>query len=103
MNNQIAIYEDSNWGINDGEVAGGYLYILNKSLEYWQNEDISGGHGNDIMQPLVLAQVDAAGYLFGWTKAWLWDELPTPNERIKAGLGTAMQFSFVRGLGWVIK
>lgn len=101
INDHINLYENTTWGENQGELISGYLYIMKGSLEYWNGEINQGGDNNK--QTFALVQVDAAGYLYGWFKAWAIDKLQNENDRIKAGLNTGLQFSFVRGLGYVIK
>jgi len=95
LDDHITTYSNTSWGEGEGKVVGGYLYIMRASLNYWE-----------VVQPeefiVVLAQADAAGYLYGWAKSWLGGE-PTSNGRINAGVSTAAQFSLVRALSIAIK
>lgn len=101
LEEHISIYENTTWEENEGSLVGGYLYLLSGSLDYWNGEINSGGNNNK--QTLVFAQVDGAGYLYGWFKAWAIDKYQNEECRIRAGLTMGLQFSFVRGLGYVIK
>lgn len=47
----------------------------------------------------VTAQIDAAGYLYGWTRAWVGGDT-SQSSRIKAGLNTAAEWS--AGY-WIVK
>lgn len=101
IDEHIMLYESTPWEEGQGSSIGGYLYVMKGSLEYWNGEINDNGDNNK--QTLALVQVDAAGYLYGWFKAWVIDKYQNEECRIKAGLTMGVQFSFVRGLGYVIK
>lgn len=92
----------------------GFLHTLLYSNSFWDSR--TDGDGNlmnfeiiddpdnpsmppvvliPMLSPITVAQIDAAGYLYGWTQAWLVDQLPNPECRIAAGQRMAMQWSAV--------
>lgn len=101
IDEHIMLYESTSWEEGQGTLIGGYLYVMKGSLEYWNGEINDEGDNNK--QTLALVQVDAAGYLYGWFKAAFFDNYQNEECRIRAGLMMGLQFSFVRGLGYVIK
>jgi hypothetical protein len=66
------------------DLINGTLEIGLNSYLFWKRDDVvlDGPKG-------IVIQADAAGYIIGWAKAWLWDDLPTSKDRINAGLGAA--------------
>jgi hypothetical protein len=66
------------------DLINGTLEIGLNSYLFWKRDDVvlDGPKG-------IVVQADAAGYIIGWAKAWLWDNLTTSKDRINAGLGTA--------------
>ena len=92
-------YNSRSWPEDAGHCIGGFLNIARSSAQFWKER-----------QPIYnrytlpgwirgwgFPQFDAAGYIVGWTKAWLWDELDTPNKRIGAGLAKAAEWSGISG------
>ncbi|OJV50753.1 MAG: hypothetical protein BGO31_00900 [Bacteroidetes bacterium 43-16] len=91
----------------------GFLHTLLHSNAFWAARTNVNGGLNDfeitdpnnpsappivlvpMVGPMTIAQVDAAGYLYGWTQAWAVDQLPNPECRIAAGKRMAMQWSAV--------
>ncbi|WP_222165825.1 hypothetical protein [Edaphocola aurantiacus] len=88
------------WIANEGDLAGGMIFIALYSSKLWSPTNNNNNPGGLEAPPSITAivQADCIGYLYGWGKAWLWDELPTPKERMKAGLGTALEFSLMKRL-----
>jgi hypothetical protein len=88
LNSVITTYNNQTWSSgDDGNAAAGVLYIARASAGYWRND------GTTTEPPTTFIQADAGGYLYGWFKAWLYDQLDTPEARIKAGLDAATAFS----------
>jgi len=73
----------ANYSGSNSLISGALEIGLNSYL-FWKRDDVvlDGPKG-------IVIQADAAGYIIGWAKAWLWDDLPTSKDRINAGLGTA--------------
>jgi len=105
----LTTYNGMTWQSNNGDAIGGYLRIVISSTTYWKNYYDSTGQGNvqnaggpgpgfvktlvSWFKKLALPEADAAGYIFGWGKSWLWDQKPTATERIKDGVGSAIKLS----------
>ena len=91
----LVAYNSRSWAEDEGHAVGGFLNIAKNSAEYWKNR--SGVMQASKMPPWIkgwgLPQFDAAGYIIGWGKAWLWDELNTQKKRIGAGLSKAAEWS----------
>ncbi len=101
----LEIYNSINWGLENGHAVGGFLHIAKKSAEFWKNNEWNPPYESYItfkLPPWIrrwgVAQFDAAGYLKGWGKAWLWDEEESASKRIKAGISTAVDWSGFSGL-----
>lgn len=105
----ITEYNEDNWGENQGELAGGMLYIAQSSVNYWYSQISNPNFPPIYVNPpsqtmvapviagliaagLTVAQIDSAGYLYGWWKSYNSGE-KNPKKRIKAGLSTAIDFS----------
>ena len=93
-----------------GEAVCGLLSIMNSSNEYWHNaSSLSVTTPSDPPIPLdpIIVEADCVGYLFGWGRAF-WDDQTrfnnqkdfsnNANNRIMAGLWSAMSVSFVKAL-----
>jgi hypothetical protein len=89
LDDLIARYNSHSFDNGAGSLAGGALLIARSSAGFWRDYSTSVNPA----PAMVVVQADAAGYIYGWTKAWLFDELPTPSQRIKAGLSMAMDVS----------
>ncbi len=83
-------YNNIDWEVGEGELAGGVLNIALGSSYYWQDNDIGGSPSLEI-----IIQVDAAGYLWGWGSA-LADGVGNPNDRIGQGIHTAIEWGLCR-------
>lgn len=73
--------------LGDNELIIGALNVGISSAEYWQDFSAVGPNGDPVLYDANIVAMDAGGYIVGWAKAWLIDQLQTPKERIKAGLG----------------
>lgn len=97
----LTIWGSTSWGPSEGEASGGFLHIMKASASYWRDNPVSTTENPNDLPPLyTLAQVDAAGYLYGWSMAVAEEidangSLSTANEgkRIRAGLRTAGAWS----------
>jgi len=100
-NAMLKEYYSFRWGYGEGNAVGGFLNIAKSSAEYWKSKYLSAPAVFNGRIPWYKAwgipQFDAAGYLYGWGKAWAWDELNTPGKRIKAGLTKAADWSGIAG------
>lgn len=97
LNSVITTYNNQTWSSgDDGNAAAGVLYIARASAGYWRNDNTNSDPA------AFLVQVDAAGYLFGWAKAWLYDQLDTPEARIHAGFGMACIASGMRTINTIL-
>lgn len=102
--NLLNEYNSYTWVSGNGYAAGGYINILKSSAEFWREQYLNGyfnqisGRVNGFWKSWGIIQFDAAGYIFGWGKAWLWDEKPTASERIKEGISTAGSWSGLSSL-----
>jgi len=115
----ISAYEKETWKDSEGDLAGGYLYTALHSINYWEGQ-ISNPHFppiyvKDPAQPMLgpfivaviayatyIAQVDAAGYLYGWGRSYNSGETD-PTVRINAGKATASEWSAAAGVGRFFK
>jgi hypothetical protein len=101
-NQAIAQYQAISWSPNEGEAIGPYLYIARSSAQYWKSVYLSGGSNNFALPGWIRAwdapQFDAAGYIIGWGKAWLWDEETSAKKRIGAGIEKAVSWSGLKSL-----
>lgn len=91
----LLIYNSRAWPEGEGHAVGGFLNIAKSSAQYWKSKQIEMQAAK--MPPWIkgwgFPQFDAAGYIIGWSKAWLWDELETQKKRIGAGLTKAAEWS----------
>jgi len=73
----------------NSDLINGILSIGDNSIDFWAN--YSGPVGDIDIMPIapLIAQADAAGYLIGWSKAYFFDEIEKPNDRIKKGAAGA--------------
>lgn len=94
----LVMYNSRPWPEGEGQAIGGFLNIAKSSAQFWK------GKQNALLASRLPAwikgwgfpQFDAAGYIVGWGKAWLWDELETEKKRIGAGLSKAAEWSGIR-------
>lgn len=93
-------YDKTHWNENEGDLVGGMLYISFYSSNLWSpsNNDNNPSNIPPIESVPMIVQADCIGYLYGWGKSWLWDEEPDSKKRIKAGVGTALEFSLLKRL-----
>jgi hypothetical protein len=106
----LAEFNSINWSMNNGGLVGGFISISKSSAEYWrafliQTSNPSSPNGFwkwalKVIRGATAPQLDAAGYLYGWGKAWAIDELDQPKQRIWAGVEMAASTS---GIGAILK
>ena len=88
LNAVISTFNSDTWNTgSDGDAAAGALYIALYSAQYWRTVTTYTD------PPSSILRVDAAGYLFGWGRAWLVDQLDSPEARIHAGFTSATDWS----------
>jgi hypothetical protein len=96
----LAIYNSRSWPEGEGHAIGGFLNIAKSSAQFWKSRLVVSEY-TKALPPWIkgwgFPQFDAAGYIIGWGKAWLWDELPTEKKRIGAGLSKAAEWSGISG------
>lgn len=113
INNAInAIVAQKNsmyWQPGTGYVISGYLSVLKSSFEFWGSNLLEGDFNsiNTLKKEgfwegvglwarrLNLAQVDAAGYIYGWGKAVI-EGGNTERQRIAAGGDNALDWSGIK-------
>lgn len=95
----LIIYNSRAWPENEGHAVGGFLNIAKNSAQYWKGRsyELQASRLPPWIKGWGFPQFDAAGYIVGWGKAWLWDELETQKKRIGAGLSKAAEWSGIRG------
>jgi hypothetical protein len=97
----LVLYNSRSWPEEEGVAIGGFLNIARSSAQFWKSRRPAMQYNRNVLPPWIrgwgLPQFDAAGYIVGWLKAWLWDELPTQKKRIGAGLETAAEWSGIAG------
>lgn len=96
----LTAYNSYNWPEGEGNALGGFLNIAKSSAQYWKNRTVTAPPAKLPwwIRGWGVPQFDAAGYIIGWGKAWLWDELETPKKRIGAGLANAADWSGISAL-----
>ena len=96
----LVMYNSRTWPEDEGHAIGGFLNIARSSAQFWKYR-VPGPEYTKALPPWIkgwgFPQFDAAGYIIGWGKAWLWDELPTAKKRIGAGLSKAAEWSGISG------
>lgn len=112
INNSIdAIIAQKNsmyWQPGTGYLISGYLSVLKSSFEFWGSNLSEGvSSANSLSKEgfwegvglwarrLNLAQVDAAGYIYGWGKAVI-EGGNTERQRIAAGGDNALDWSGIK-------
>lgn len=98
-NRLLLIYNARSWPENEGHAIGGFLNIAKGSAQFWKNRSFAmqASRLPAWIKAWGMPQFDAAGYIVGWGKAWLWDELETSKKRIGAGLSMAAEWSGISG------
>jgi hypothetical protein len=95
----LAVYNSRPWPEGEGYAIGGFLNIAKSSAQFWKSKEFAL-HASRLpgwIKGWGFPQFDAAGYIVGWGKAWLWDELETEKKRIGAGLAKAAEWSGIKG------
>lgn len=112
INNSIdAIIAQKNsmyWQPGTGYLISGYLSVLKSSFEFWGSNLSEGVSSTNSLSKegfwegvglwarrLNLAQVDAAGYIYGWGKAVI-EGGNTERQRIAAGGDNALDWSGIK-------
>jgi hypothetical protein len=97
----LVIYNSRSWPEDEGHAIGGFLNIARSSAQFWKEQQPAMEYNRAVLPGWIkgwgFPQFDAAGYIVGWTKAWLWDELNTSRKRIGAGLTKAAEWSGISG------
>lgn len=95
----LLIYNSRTWPDGEGHAIGGFLNIAKNSAQFWKGRypAMQASRLPAWIKGWGFPQFDAAGYIVGWGKAWLWDELETQKKRIGAGLSKAAEWSGIRG------
>jgi hypothetical protein len=95
----LVMYNSRPWPEGAGHAIGGFLNIAKSSAQFWKNKHfaLQASKLPAWIRGWGFPQFDAAGYIVGWGKAWLWDELDTEKKRIGAGLSKAAEWSGIRG------
>lgn len=95
----LILYNSRPWPEGEGHAIGGFLNIAKSSAQFWKNKHpaLQASRLPAWIKGWGFPQFDAAGYIIGWGKAWLWDELETEKKRIGAGLSKAAEWSGIRG------
>jgi hypothetical protein len=102
-------YEGNLLANNQGELLSGLLEIMSYSNDYWYNLSITTVNPIDPIIPFnpLIVQVDAAGYLIAWIKAYSddHDQFTTQEafsanakSRVKRGLYGALTASGIRAV-----
>lgn len=95
----LTVYHSRLWPEGAGHAIGGFLNIAKSSAQFWKSKHVAlqASRLPAWIRGWGFPQFDAAGYIVGWGKAWLWDELDTEKKRIGAGLSKAAEWSGIRG------
>ena len=95
----LIIYNSQPWAESEGHAIGGFLNIAKNSALFWKSRSFAmqASKMPAWIKGWGFPQFDAAGYIIGWGKAWLWDELNTEKKRIGAGLSKAAEWSGISG------
>lgn len=96
----LLVYNSRSWAEDEGHAIGGFLNIAKSSAQFWKGRIRASEYARELppwIKGWGFPQFDAAGYIIGWGKAWLWDELPTEKKRIGAGLSKAAEWSGISG------
>lgn len=97
-NRLLIAYNSRPWPEGEGYAIGGFLNIAKSSAQFWKNKHpaMQASRLPAWIKGWGFPQFDAAGYIVGWGKAWLWDELESQKKRIGAGLSKATEWSGIR-------
>lgn len=96
INSEINNFNNDSWGEEEGLFVQGFMSICQGSLEFWSALGTLYPYDAVIEQEQPWIQIDAAGYLYGWVKAWAVDEEKRKRVRIKKGLLVAAEWSTLR-------
>jgi hypothetical protein len=98
-NRLLTRYNAHSWPEGEGHAVGGFLNIARSSAQFWKSKNLAlqASKLPKWIKAWGFPQFDAAGYIVGWGKAWLWDELETEKKRIGAGLSKGAEWSGIGG------